>query len=435
MIRILSNAFVRMGACGLLLGLSVAAAWSEPSLSDMPEELTLVDAVRMAEEQNPALRSAAARVLAHEGQSRQARLVPNPELEVAIEEYDRDGAGYDSAETVVVLGQQIELGGKRRGRGLVADAEADLAALDYEESRMEVVTGTAQRFMAVIAAQRRLALAESGVALAEKTSHAVSERVKAGKEPPLQSAKVEAELEMARMAALEAEANLDTSRSRLAAMWGATSLEVDAVQGELDRIPVVSPSLEEWQDRFLSSPALARAEAQVRLRMALLSSEEAARIPDVEAAVGFKHFEEDGTDAMIFGVGMPLPLFDRNQGNISSAEQELVVAQSERAAVEADWSVELAEIYAGLTLAHRRVETLRSKVVPAMEQAFEAAHEGYRQGKFGFLDMLDSQRGLFESKEALVDALSDYHDALARIQRLAGVPFEELMNRSQEDKR
>jgi cobalt-zinc-cadmium efflux system outer membrane protein len=75
----------------------------------------------------------------------------------------------------------------------------------------------------------------------------------------------------------------------------------------------------------------------VRLRRALLSAEKAARIPDVEAAVGLKHFEGDGTDAMIFGVGMPLPLFDRNQGNMASAEHELLVAQSERAPARQLW--------------------------------------------------------------------------------------------------
>jgi cobalt-zinc-cadmium efflux system outer membrane protein len=64
-----------------------------------------------------------------------------------------------------------------------------------------------------------------------------------------------------------------------------------------------------------------------------------------------------------------------------------------------------------------------------MEQAFAAAHDGYQQGKFGFLDILDAQRGLFEAKGALVDALSDYHAALTDIQRVTGTNIEDLIDR------
>ena len=64
--------------------------------------------------------------------------------------------------------------------------------------------------------------------------------------------------------------------------------------------------------------------------------------------------------------------------------------QSERSAAQLALVGELAEAHAGLTAAHRRVASLRAKVVPAREQAYAAAHEGYQQGKFGFLDLLDA---------------------------------------------
>jgi cobalt-zinc-cadmium efflux system outer membrane protein len=69
-----------------------------------------------------------------------------------------------------------------------------------------------------------------------------------------------------------------------------------------------------------------------------------------------------------------------------------------------------------------------------MEEAFNAAHAGYTQGKFGFLDMLDAQRGLFEATGELVDALADYHVALAEIQRLTGTGIEELVRTDRREK-
>jgi cobalt-zinc-cadmium efflux system outer membrane protein len=360
-------------------------------------------------------------------------VLPNPEVELAVEEYDRGGEGFDSAETAVVLGQLFELGGKRRWRTRVAEAEGELAGWDYESMRLDVFAETAQRFTAVIAAQKRVGLSRSAVELAEKTSSAVGERVKAGKEPPLQASKSEAELEMARMDALEAENALGVARKKLAAMWGAERADFEMAAGSLDSVLGAIPSLDALRSCLSRNPDLARWEVELRLRQATLSSEKAARIPDLEASVGYLQYEEDGTDALAFGVGLPLPLFDRNQGNIAAAGHELSKAKAERAATELVLAAELAEMHAALTGSHQRVMTLRGKVVPAMEQAFEAAHEGYRQGKFGFLDMLDAQRGLFEAKGALVDALSDYHTALTDIQRITGTGIEVLMNEKQED--
>ncbi len=69
-----------------------------------------------------------------------------------------------------------------------------------------------------------------------------------------------------------------------------------------------------------------------------------------------------------------------------------------------------------------------------MEEAFEAAHEGYREGKFGVLDMLDAQRGLFAARGALVSGLSDYHAAVAQLQRITGTDIQELVETKTEEK-
>ena len=390
--------------------------------------IKLEQALASALLENPALAAFSYDVRAAEARVLQAGLLPNPELELEVEEYDRGGEGFDSAETAVVLGQLLELGGKRRWRRRVAEAEGELAGWDYESMRLDVFTETAQRFMTVLAAQERLVLAGSAVELAEKTSRAVGERVKAGKEPPLQASKSNAELELARMEALGAQNALGVARKRLAAMWGAERVTFEGVAGSLDGVLGSIPSLDILRPRLSLNPDLARWDAELRLRRASLSSEKAARVPDVEASVGFLQYEEDGTDALAFGIGVPLPVFDRNQGNIRAAAHELSKAEVERSAAELALASELSETHAALVGAHQRVTTLRGKVVPAMEQAFGAAHEGYRQGKFGFLDMLDAQRGLFEAKGALVDALSDYHAALTGIQRITGTSIEDLTN-------
>ena len=358
----------------------------------------------------------------------QAGLPPNPELGLEIDEVVRDGAGFDSAETAVVLGQMFELGGKRRWRQRIAQAEGDLAGWDYESKRLDVCAETARRFHAVLAAQARLELARSAVELAEKTKRAVAERVEAGKEPPLQASKSQAEWEMTRLDAADAAETLAAVRRQLAASWGSQQAAFAQVQGNLDRMVKTVPPLEALRPLLAQNPDLARWETEWRLRRATLASAKAARIPDLQGSVGFVQYEEDGTDALAFSVGLPLPLFDRNQGNIAAAIHDLGKAEDERRAAALALANGLAEAHAALRIAHKRVSVLRGMVLPAMEQAFQAAHEGYEQGKFGLLDVLDAQRSLIETQAALLDAQNGYHRAVIEIQRLTANNMEAFTN-------
>ncbi|NQT92536.1 MAG: TolC family protein, partial [Lentisphaerae bacterium] len=277
-------------------------------------------------------------------------------------------------------------------------------------------------------------LARSAAALAEQTSKAVGERVKAGKEPPVQGTKALAEVEMARLDALEAESSLRLSRKTLASSWGAEQPHFEKAIGDFEHIIDALPSAEILRLRLSSNPDLARGDAELNLRKAAVASEKAARVPDLGASIGVQRFWEDGTYSLSGGIGVPLPLFDRNQGNIAAAKHELAKAEAMRRASESALAAELADVHARLTFAHRRTRTLRSKVVPAMEEAFSATQNGYEQGKFGFLDVLDAQRGMFAARGELLDALSDYHAALADIQRITGTSIEELLRIKSEER-
>ncbi|MBT7068534.1 MAG: TolC family protein [Verrucomicrobia bacterium] len=386
--------------------------------------LTLDQALALALMHNPSLAAFAYDVRAAEALRLQAGRLINPQVELEIEEYDRDGAGIESSETVVGLTQWIELGGKRHWRTRVAEARGELKGWDYERQRLDVFSQTAQRVVGVIAAQRRLTLAESTVELAEQTNHAVTERVKAGKEPPLQASKAAAELEMVRLNALEATSGLELARLALAAMWGADEASFEAVAGDTDRTLDAVPALATLKSRLAMNPELARWDSEISLRQAALRSARTARVPDLKAALRYAQYEEDGTDAFSFGVTVKLPIFDRNQGGVAAAALALEQAEVEREATALQLGGALTEAHAALALAQQRVDALRTKVVPAMQSAFDGAAEGYRQGKFGFLEMLDAQRRLIETNERLLDAWRDHRSAQITINRIAGPAVE-----------
>jgi cobalt-zinc-cadmium efflux system outer membrane protein len=119
-------------------------------------------------------------------------------------------------------------------------------------------------------------------------------------------------------------------------------------------------------------------------------------------------------------LSVPLPVFDRNQGNRLEARYRLAKAEEEQRAATVQAHTALGEAYAALAAAYAVATALKNDALPGAQSAFEATSEGYRQGKFGFLDVLDAQRTLFEVRGQYIEALATYHQAVADVERLIG---------------
>ncbi len=396
-------------------------------------ELNLNQALAQALLKNPELIAFSYDVRIAEARILQAGAFPDPTIQFEVEEYDHRGNGMDDAEVSYALGQVIELGGKRHWRTKVAIAQGALAGWSYESKRLEVFSETARLFMAVITAEKTLELTESTVDLAANTFRAVQGRVEAGKEPPFQASKASAELELTKIEQVDAKNALELAKRRLAAMWGSETPRFSSVSGDIDKITPV-PSLDILRGKLSQNPNLARWDDEVAMRKATLASEKAKLIPDLQGVVGVQTYEEDGSDALKFGVKVNLPLFSRARGGIVAAGSKLAKAEENRKAAKITLVTDLAAAYADLATSHSKVMALRKKVIPAMEESFNAAQEGYRQGKFNFMDVLDAQRSLYKTRNASLGALLAYHAAVAEIQRITGTSIEELNKIQKETK-
>ena len=137
---------------------------------------------------------------------------------------------------------------------------------------------------------------------------------------------------------------------------------------------------------------------------------------------GVRRFSDTNGTAMVLNLSVPLPVLDRNQGNIARAGADLTrterVAELNRRALGAA----LTDAGQRLQTAWREADGLRRVVVPGAEQAFGFAREGYAAGKFSFLEVLDAQRTLLEARTQLNAALRDVHLRRAEADRLSGGP-------------
>ena len=152
------------------------------------------------------------------------------------------------------------------------------------------------------------------------------------------------------------------------------------------------PACRAATERLVQNPEIARWATEMAQRRAAVELGKARRVPDPTIGGGFRHTRETGDNAMVMEFSMPLPVFDRNQGGFLEARYQLAKAEEERRAAEIQGRTALAEAYAALSSAFVEATRLKNEVLPGAQRAFDAASEGYRQGKFGFLDVLDAQR-------------------------------------------
>ncbi len=396
-----------------------------PVIADDPTEaLSLDRALALAFMHNPELQAFSWEVRVREAQALQAGLRPNPEFRTSLENFAGSGSvqGLDQAETTVGVSQLVELGGKRSKRAKVAALSRDLAGWEYELKRLDVFARVSRAFIEVLGAQERLTLTQDTVELAEQVAQTVSEKVQAGTVSPVEEVKAQLALSSAHIERNRAQRELDTARKRLAATWGGMSARFRQAQGDLNAVRTIPP-LVQFIPLLDHNPELARWGIEILQQQATVELERSNAVPDVTLSGGYRRLNSASApdeSAVVVEASVPLPLFNRNQGTIRSAQARLAKAQAERREAAVRLTTELVEAYQALSTTQTEVATLAAQVMPGAQRVFDAVNEGYRIGKFGFLDVLDAQRTLVAARTQYLDTLIAYHTAVADVERLIG---------------
>ena len=386
--------------------------------------LALRQALALALLQSPELSAFSFEVRAAEARIVAAAAIPNPNLSAELEDFGgrKERRGFADAQTTLGLSQLVELGGKRAKRIRVANLQRDLAGWDYETKRLDVLSDTAQAFVEVLAAQRRLALAERQVGLAQRVAGAVAARVQAGNESPVEELRTRVTLSTSRAELEHARKALEQARIGLSAHWGGGSPRFARAEGDFERIGDI-PRLEPLLHLISENPDLARWNNEIELREARIEVERSKRMPDVTLSAGVRQYSRTSDNAFVASVGVPLPIFGLNPGGVEEARHNLSAARENRRGAEVRVLSGLNKAYEGLAGSAREVRILASQGVPNAQAAFDAVQQGYAAGKFGLLQVLTAQRDLIEAQSRYIEALAKYHKSQAELERLVGAPL------------
>lgn len=408
-----------------LLGVGLANARpgeGPPTLKEPTGTLTLPEALHLALKRNPDLAAFDTEIRARDARILQARLFRNPEVEGEVENIAGSGefAGAESAEVTLQLSQLIELGGKRSARTRLATKERDLAIWDYEQKRLGLLTQTALAFIDVLTAQRRVELLQQTVQLAEDFLPESRKRVEAGKASPAETTRGEISVSLARIELEQAARDLAAARELLVAQWGGRTPRFHSVTGDLDHTEPIPPPAERLAERLVANPQIARFGKEIEQREAQIHSARARAVPDLTLSAGYRRFASTGDNAAVIGFSIPLPLFDRNQGNIRETQTQLEETLQLQQATSTRLNADLGRAYQTLLASQREIATLQEKILPFAQEAYDTINEGYTAGRFGFLDLLEARSTLTSSRIQLLNAKRTYHRAVAEIEGLTG---------------
>jgi len=386
-----------------------------PSPVQVDGTLSLADIEEIAQVHNPTLAQAEAAITGAEGRYIQGGLYPNPQVGYQASEVGNDGkAGQQGA----YVSQTFVTGGKLELNQYTAAREIEVRQQELESQRQRVLTSVQVGFYDVLNAQRAVTLSEQLVKISEegvKTAQALFEAKQAGRVDLLQ-AKIE--LNSARVLLRNATNRQTAAWQQLAAVVGQPDRPLERVVGELE------PALDELgtdavMARIMSaSPELQAAKAEVQRARAAMRRAEVEPIPDIQTQTGVQY--DYSTQFAVVGlqVGVNLPIFDRNEGNIQTAYAEMIAADREVERLQLDLKNRLAVVMEDYQNATYEVERYSTEILPDAKDSLELITAGYTQGEFDYNRLLLAQRTYFQNNINYLAALREWWTAKLQIDGL-----------------
>ena len=397
---------------GLLAGISLAG----PAVAqDAPPFAQLLRDTIEA----PRLEGLDAEVDRAKGLERQAHAWPNPTVSVLTENiggstpYTR----FDRAETTLQVNQPLEIGGKRSSRILAERAGVVAATARNREGRIAYAYDLALAYAGVEIAERRIERAQDEVEQNEAIVRLTKALVDTGKEARLRQLQSESELGAARAALEGTRAGRISALARLSALSGRDTTFSGTSESLLDRLDARSATGP--VDPMLNAAYLsAKAEREAADRR--VEAERRRINPDVTVQVGVRRLEYEGATSLLAGVSLPLPLFDRNRGNVDAARAALRGAEARSEAARLEAQAEAQAAMAQVDAADTRTVAARDAMGTANE-AYRLARIAYEAGKAPLVELLNARRAVGMAATTLIDVSAARFQARATLARLQGL--------------
>ena len=381
------------------------------------ESLTLDAAIQLALENSPDLRAAVGRVEAAAGRADQARPWPNPDLEFGIEEWPvGGGGGYSEAKQTIGIAQTLPFPGKRSLDQRIGSAGVKVSAAQRARLTGERVREVKVAFFRVLAAERLVEVTDELAKVADSSAVAAAKRVEAGDVPLQEQLRAEIQSEQVKSELADLRRDLVTARQGLATVLGRPDLKDVSLSGALAEAPVAGLLDEADQADLSAYPSVAT--AQAALDQAILEHRRARLepYPDLRVGLAGGRMGDTGGSIVELRAGLPIPLFDRARGRKRESLAYVIVARAEKEAALLQLQRQRADAARRYRTAVHQVTLYKEQILPRAAEALRLVRIGYEQGKFNFIDWIDTQRTAAEAGLAYQQRLLEMNVAQAELE-------------------
>jgi cobalt-zinc-cadmium efflux system outer membrane protein len=419
---VLSLAGLTIGALSALFGLS--HVFAEPVI----QVYTLDSIIELALERNPVVSSAAGQIEQQRGQQTAAGAYPNPTVSGftgygELRDAGRAGIGpilerQSLTEYNMTVGQPVEWPAMRAARQRVADLGLATASAGMVETRLNLMSQVKVAFFGLLLAQQDATLARQNLDIVEGVARIVKARVKSGEAPQFESIKAEVEVLKARQQLARAENAVRVSRVVVDTLTGGALGMSYTIQGEFTVMPK-ELHIEGLMTRMVDQhPTIQRLLRSVEQSDWKIEFERQMRLPTVTVTGGF--WREIGREAFQGGLSVPMPLWYRRQGEITSSlgakrreEAELLRTRNELARA-------VHQHYQEARTTAELIEVFDKGLLKQAQEALRLAQFSFQQGASSLLEVFDAQR---VQRQILLDYAQARHDlavSLARLEQAVG---------------
>lgn len=382
--------------------------------------LTLKEAIRVALESSPVLEASGARVEAAAGRAYQAKQWTNPQLQLNADEWPVSGGrGFSDAIQTIGIVQTLPYPGKKALDKRIGGAGLRASEAEWALRRTEVVRDVKAAFSQVLAFERLADVSTQLVAVAESSAATARKRVEAGAAPHQEQLRAEVQLVQAQAELRDFVRELEIARDAFATVIGRPDLRGARISGTLSERPEPALLAGKPGDFLSRHPSAVAAQAEVdraelESRRARLES-----YPDVAVGVSGGKIGETDQSIVQLGFSLPLPILDRSKGRQQEAEANVRVAEAERRRVQQQLWREWATALNRYRTAAEQVGHYREEALPKADEALRLVQRGFEEGKFGFIDLVDTQRTTAEVRRTYQQKLLELNVAQAEVEALA----------------
>ncbi|HEX4823682.1 MAG TPA: TolC family protein [Candidatus Polarisedimenticolaceae bacterium] len=383
-------------------------------------EMTFAEALAALRASNPRSEADRARIATAQAEVVAAGVAPNPEFS-----YDatrlHSGTNTGAADTdQYSLEWPLLVFGQRGARKAAAKSGVTAAEAGVGATFAERALALRKAFGTLWVQQQRVTTLEEASGDLARVSSIVAGRREAGDASPYDALRVDTEERTLTAQLGDARADLADAQGQVARILGRPGFAPHAAASvTADALATVAPETA-WDEAKAHAPALVAARSGEDAAAAAERAARRDRYPVPSLTGGVENTRDASSRSALFGISVPLPFLDRNQGGVARARAAAGEASLDRLALEAEWHADLDTALAVDSERRAAVATIESGVAARLPELRSMAETAYKEGRGGILDFLDALRTLTASRLTRLDALEEESHADAELLFLLG---------------